>query len=303
MKEKVSLLKIWGAFYPSIIYYFIQIVVVCGYFFIMGCSYVMTHINQNYSDDLFNEEMVAYLSNKLNQDAVLVTIICAMLIMPIVWLLFYLDRRKEKKMGCFRRYDLSPMAYLLIIPTAMFCMFGGSYFSSLCMEFMPASWVESYTEATDVLYSGGIVTQFIGIAFIMPIAEEMIFRGLCYKRLSRCMNVLPAAIISSVFFGIYHGNAVQGIYATLLGLVLVFLYEKYKSVWAPIICHMCANCISLMFSTAFADVVSMQSQETLDTVTTAENVISLFVISVFFAILSAVCLIVVNYFVKPEVIE
>ena len=41
-------------------------------------------------------------------------------------------------------------------------------------------------------------------------------------------------------------NWVQGFYAGILSLLLIFVYEKYKSIIAPIILHMTANTISVL---------------------------------------------------------
>ena len=53
-------------------------------------------------------------------------------------------------------------------------------------------------------------------------------------------------LISSLFFGVYHGNLIQGCYAFFLGCVLAYAHEKYQNVLAPIIIHMVANAISVI---------------------------------------------------------
>ena len=60
---------------------------------------------------------------------------------------------------------------------------------------------------------------------LAPILEEGAFRLVLYGWLRRFMAFLPAAVISSLAFGIYHGNWIQGTYAFLLGMVLAWGYE------------------------------------------------------------------------------
>ena len=55
-------------------------------------------------------------------------------------------------------------------------------------------------------------------------------------------------LISSAIFGIIHGNLVQFIYAFLIGMILSFVYEKFKNIWAPIILHAGANLLSVLLT-------------------------------------------------------
>ncbi|MGN0382804.1 MAG: lysostaphin resistance A-like protein [Eubacterium sp.] len=293
MKEKVSIGRVWGAFYPALLYLLLQFVVSIGYQTVLSVNYAASHTSLSESE--LKILMQEYLNNRLNQDAVMLTLICAAIITPIVVILFWLDNKKDKKAGRYCKYYVDPMKFLLIIPMSIFGMFAGSYFSSLCAVYMPESWIASFESVEEALYGGNIIVQFIGIAIIGPIAEELIFRGMCYVRLKRFTNVLVAAIISSVFFGIFHGNVVQGIYATLLGLMLVFVYEKYKSIWAPIIFHMTSNCISLMISTAFSTISTGD-----EAISSVEMAVACMIYTIIFGVLLAGIITIMAFCVKPQ---
>lgn len=79
----------------------------------------------------------------------------------------------------------------------------------------------------------------VGIA--APIAEEMIFRGLVFGRLKEFMKPGWAILVSSLLFGIYHGNVVQFVYASLLGILLCWMAEGTHSLAAPVFIHGAAN--------------------------------------------------------------
>lgn len=76
---------------------------------------------------------------------------------------------------------------------------------------------------------------------LSPLAEEAVFRGLIYNRMKRCFNYPIALVVSSLLFGCYHGNVVQAVYGTLLGLLIAYTYEKYESFSAPVLFHAVAN--------------------------------------------------------------
>ena len=105
---------------------------------------------------------------------------------------------------------------------------------------------EAFQEAESSLFSGSVAVQIIGIGFVVPICEEMVYRGLIYQRMRQFMSVTLSVVMSAVFFGVMHGNIVQGIYAFALGLMLAYAYEKYGSLRAPVLCHISANCVSLL---------------------------------------------------------
>lgn len=76
---------------------------------------------------------------------------------------------------------------------------------------------------------------------LSPAAEEAVFRGLIYNRMKRCFGYVIALVVSSLFFGCYHGNVVQALYGTVLGLLIAWAYEKYGSFAAPVLFHAVAN--------------------------------------------------------------
>lgn len=103
-----------------------------------------------------------------------------------------------------------------------------------------------FEEVGEILYSPPFLIQILGPGLVIPAAEEMIFRGLMFAPLRERMSFWPAALISAVLFGFYHGNLLQGVYAFLLGLVLAWLYERFQTLAAPWVFHAAANVTSII---------------------------------------------------------
>lgn len=78
--------------------------------------------------------------------------------------------------------------------------------------------------------------ELLGSCLVIPIAEELLFRGVVYKRLKLYFGVTPALIGSALIFGIMHVNLVQFLYAAVIGLFLAFVLENretfHGSFWA-----------------------------------------------------------------------
>ena len=101
--------------------------------------------------------------------------------------------------------------------------------------------------AFSVLGTGGYrLLQFIVLLVASPLWEELFFRGVLFVQLKKRFSVSRAAVISALCFGLYHGNLSQGIYAFLMGLLLVSAMERYQTVAAPIAVHMGANMAALV---------------------------------------------------------
>ena len=78
-----------------------------------------------------------------------------------------------------------------------------------------------------------------------PLCEELVYRGYIYKTLNRFYGFWPSAIVSSLFFGIAHFYFLGVVYAFLCGMLLSFIFYKYKSLIMCMILHMSINFFTL----------------------------------------------------------
>lgn len=99
----------------------------------------------------------------------------------------------------------------------------------------------AFSEAAAVQYGADFWAGILLYGIISPFAEEVIFRGLIFNRMKRCFNLPVALVISSLLFGCYHWNLVQGIYGFLMGMLIAFAYERYQSFAAPLLFHAVSN--------------------------------------------------------------
>lgn len=89
------------------------------------------------------------------------------------------------------------------------------------------------------------IILILATVILGPIAEELIFRGLTYDRLRHYVSIPAAIIISALMFGAYHANVIQFIYASIMGILLAFYYEKSGSILAPVVAHMVMNAVAI----------------------------------------------------------
>lgn len=86
--------------------------------------------------------------------------------------------------------------------------------------------------------------------FLVPLSEELLFRGLLFRWLRQRLNFWPAAFVSAAVFGIAHGSADKAVITGLLGLPLAYLFEKSRSLAPAILMHQTYNSLALMLTFA-----------------------------------------------------
>lgn len=106
-----------------------------------------------------------------------------------------------------------------------------------------------YQESMDKITEGKSFLMLVfWMGIIAPIVEEIIFRWLIYLRLRDYLRVTGAAAISALIFGIYHGNVIQAVYASLLGVAFAYILEASGNLWSCVLLHIGANIWSLILS-------------------------------------------------------
>ena len=96
-------------------------------------------------------------------------------------------------------------------------------------------------QTQEQLLASQLAVQIIGLGFLVPVAEELIFRGLLYARIRRMLPVWASVLTASVIFALYHGNMIQILFAFPMAIILTLLYEKGKWISYPILFHMGVN--------------------------------------------------------------
>ena len=90
------------------------------------------------------------------------------------------------------------------------------------------------------------------MAILAPLLEEVLFRGAIQGVLMRYFGrPWPAIIVSALVFGIFHLNPVQIVYATLLGIVLGWIYYRTGSLLSVIVGHVLNNSLAVITTIAY----------------------------------------------------
>ena len=234
-KESVPY-RIWRVAYPVLIHFGISFLVSTVWCF----AYAMYELVafKNYDMDVITQKLLAQNNS--------IMILVSGISIFVFSLIFRRDEWYRKELGLRNRLMAADsFGIRRMILVGVFFILYSMFLNQMIAWSQLGSIFTTYDQVAQSLFTrDSMVIAYISLGILAPIAEEFVFRGLVYRRIRDYMDVKWAIIISSLLFGIYHGNVVQFVFASLLGLALAAVYERYKTLWAPVLGHMAVNCFS-----------------------------------------------------------
>lgn len=237
--------ELWELFSPIVL----KIAVSFGVELLVVSVFCVQYLPELGAATTQNEMMsiLMQITEKVYQYIVEITGIAALATIPFLVLMKKNDERKELAAGLVQNWKAPLSKYVLVAGISIPFALG---LNNILLLSNLAEYSIAYQEASEALYTPSLLVQIICLGIITPIMEELIFRGLIFKRIRRIVSAKRAIIASALFFGLYHGNLVQSIYGILCGLLLGYLYEKFGSLKAPILAHMLMNIVACVLTEA-----------------------------------------------------
>lgn len=136
----------------------------------------------------------------------------------------------------------------LLLATALYEKCG------LMQLIVKATGCPEYQDIVQVIFKGDWINNAIVIAgavIIAPIGEECCYRGFLYGALRKYSGKVAAVLCSSLLFAAVHMSLASLLPLFLFAVVQCLLYEKTRSLRAPIMLHAIFNavevCLAMMF--------------------------------------------------------
>lgn len=158
----------------------------------------------------------------------------------VMTLVIYVLMFRKKEVNLFQICKFKKISMknssIIILSSLGLAFFSCSLVSLLMSKF------PSYSETSNAIAANNnSVLGVISVILIIPIFEEVLFRGLIFNELKKHLNIIIAIILQSLIFAISHGNMLQGIYTFIMGVVLAIVYDKTQSILTPILFHIMYN--------------------------------------------------------------
>ena len=205
------------------------IIFIVGQFFI---EYIfVAYYNSHNRGELSNKEFLEFiktceykesLNSFINSQLLLITIIGFIIFLPIFYLL-YRNYKKERNCGYFLESISLGISISLIFNILVYNLNDIFNFTDRYNKTLP------------------FIVLIICTGILGPIIEEILFRGIVYNKLKEFNSNMRSIILCSIIFAIFHFDIINAIYAFGVSFILIYLYEKYNTLIAPILMHIFLN--------------------------------------------------------------
>lgn len=189
------------------------------------------------------EQMLADFTSGQSYNILMFVVYIGYLIIFGLWYWLMYVRREKTGAG---KQVLKPHRIVGIIGCGIATQIAISMLLTVLLPLFPTV-QDNYMQIMSTLGNESIF-MVICVCILAPIGEELIFRGLTFRIFRNALPWQAAWIIQAIAFGVYHLNLVQGIYATVLGLILGYTAYRYGSVIPGILLHMAINSSSYLIS-------------------------------------------------------
>ncbi len=168
-----------------------------------------------------------------------------LLVMPLGFMLITHVNVKN-----YVRLYLKPMYLLLGLAFAVILLFANAASAGLLTAVFGTSQVVEESNRLIISLSqspGGLTAIALSLA-LAGICEEFLFRGVLQNALTKRYSFLPAVIISSLVFGLFHFDPqlVYIITTVIAGLILGYIYHRWNSIVVNMTAHSIMNIIVLI---------------------------------------------------------
>lgn len=172
-----------------------------------------------------------------------------LLISAVLTLLIYFIVEKVKRSSVFKEADIKPATGKQIGLSVVGAL-GAMFFMNFMLTILPIpqDLLGDLTSGVSKLTAYPFWQAILANALLIPIMEEVLFRGYIFSRLEKAMPSIVAALISSAVFGICHGGLVWAIWAFLLGMFICVVRIKSRSIVPGIIIHIIMNTYAMVVS-------------------------------------------------------
>lgn len=226
----------------SFVYSFFGAIPLVGKYVFGGLDLQNPKVFEQYMDEVMQLTL---------ESAMPVTVISGIITVAVVWLMFVVEKESFVEKLSLRKLSINTIPPIVLMGMSFNVLTG------LFLSLLPEEWMGAYESSSSILFESGFAIMVLATAVVAPIVEEIIFRGLAYTCMKKGMPSVVAMILASALFGVAHGQPVWMLYTFVFGMVLVWVFERTKSLYACILLHFGYNVCAVFQSLLPAEAPEM----------------------------------------------
>lgn len=231
------------AFLPVLACFVLQVAVML----VMEIVLLFPTIMQAIAGKVSYDEMMPAVSGQIMDNLMTMQIAAQIAMLVVFGLWYYFVYGKKKRPETAEKPEGIHVVLIVLMGLILQLGIGSVLF---LLEKMVPKLFEYYNELMELMGMGEMsLPVLIAVSIMAPLSEEVLCRGVILRLAERVSpRFWVVNVIQALAFGILHGNLVQGTYAFLLGLLLGYIYGKYRNIWLCMLLHAAMNFSSFIVS-------------------------------------------------------
>lgn len=241
MKEKLIAL-VRSLIFP-LIYLAVQLVM--SFIMAFAAGFSMTYDMLQRGAEYTESQMMEFLTNYLSENTMAATLAAAAVTVAILLITLKVQKRPLR-----RTLELNPVPAKKTA-VILFAGLAANLASGLLMGLLPlpeAMLSEYEQTVAQNLYTGDLGMSLLGLVIVIPVTEELVFRGMCRRELGRAFPVAAVVVLQAVIFALAHLNPYQMIYVVIAAVLMGLVFYWSGSLLGSILFHAAYNSVGLLVS-------------------------------------------------------
>jgi len=231
--------NIWKIINYPLLYLVLQFIISSGYTFVMAMILTVKLAFENAMVDKYLSSPEVEIFEILQSPVHVIVPLIISIFITLILIFGILGREwKSDKFWSFAEIKSSPLILCFTLGAA-FNIFTIGVFALLPI---------TPQQRIDNIIGSNLILDLISFALLAALLEEVIFRGIVLKRLTKMMKLPVAVILQALIFAVIHLDLVQGTYSFVIGLILGLVYIWFDSIWLVISLHFAFNATSIVLS-------------------------------------------------------
>ena len=245
---KKILISIGKALFYFLVYFAVQFAFILGYVIIL----ILTGKISILSGDV--EKVQQQMTDLVTGKVVPITVITNTLTIIAFLLITLIRKHKLKEAFYLNRIPAGSVFLIMLLGVIMNLTL--SYGMDFLSKISPAveKTINEYNEYASFMNEASLLPLVILTVISAPLTEEILLRCFIFTRLRYGIPQALSVIITSVAFGLLHGQIFWAIYAAIIGILLNVLFIKYNSLYASLLMHFAFNTVSFIIIPALFNV-------------------------------------------------
>ncbi|MCH5280657.1 MAG: CPBP family intramembrane metalloprotease [Lachnospiraceae bacterium] len=234
---------------PGIVYILLQLTISVGVVFFL--AFYISFSQADSGIDLSQGQLMQQVLDVYNGNLTLIILLVQLAGLIIFGLWYYLAYGRKNPPADREKPGIK--AFVVVIVAGIFLQ----CFVSSILSLIDACFPNALNSYKELMEQSGLMEEtllsFLCASFLAPIGEEMLCRGITFRLAGKVsMRFWVANCIQAFAFGLIHLNLVQGCYAFFLGLVLGYIYGKYRNIFVCMLMHASVNASSHLMELLWA---------------------------------------------------